>query len=79
LRRERDWLVVSGFKGEKGERIFFRKVALACDGRYWGHVALEYPAEAKLAFDRVVTTLSKAVDAAVNASCEDATVGRGWR
>src|SRR5437588_6681227 len=35
LRRERDWLVVSGSKGDRGERKFYRKVVLACGGQQW--------------------------------------------
>jgi hypothetical protein len=76
LRRDRDWLVVSGFKGEAGERTFYRKVVLACGEREWRHIAFEYPAEAKRAFDRLVTSLSRALDGAVDNYCEDASVGR---
>jgi hypothetical protein len=76
LVRERDWLVVSGFKGEKNERIFFRKVMLACDEREWRHIAFEYPAEAKRAFDRLVTRVSRALNDSVDTYCRDATVGR---
>ena len=76
LQRERDWLAVSGFKDETRERIFYRKVVLACGEREWRHVAFEYPAEAKRAFDRLVTSLSRALNGGVDAYCEDATVGR---
>jgi hypothetical protein len=76
LRRERDWLVVSGFKGDSGERIFYRKVVLACGEREWRHIAFEYPAEAKRAFDRLVTRLSQALDGSGDRYCRDATVGR---
>jgi hypothetical protein len=79
LRRERDWLAVSGFKGEKGERIFYRKVVLACGDRQWRHISFEYPAEEKRAFDRLVTSMSRALDRTVDAYCEDMTVGRTWR
>jgi len=76
LQRERDWLAVSGFKDATRQRIFYRKVVLACGEREWRHVAFEYPAAAKRAFDRLVTSLSRALNAGVDAYCEDATVGR---
>jgi hypothetical protein len=79
LRRERDWLAVSGFKGEKDERIFYRKVVLACGQHQWRHIAFEYPAEAKRAFDSLVTSISKALDRSVDTYCEDATVSRTLR
>lgn len=75
LRRDRDWLVVSGFKGTKEERIFYRKVVLACGGATWRHIAFEYPAEAKRAFDRFVTRVSLAMDRAARVDCNE-TVGR---
>ena len=40
LQSERDWIVVSGLKGD---RMFYRKAALACGGKSWHHVAFEYP------------------------------------
>src|SRR5438552_3879249 len=58
LRRERDWLVVFGFKGDKRERNFYRKVVLACGGRQWRHIVLEYPVEAKRSFERLIEGLS---------------------
>ena len=38
LRRERDWLAVSGLKGG---RIFYRKAVIACGGNMWHHIAFE--------------------------------------
>jgi serine/threonine-protein kinase len=73
LRRERDWLVVFGSKGDKGERNFYRKVVLACGGQQWRHVALEYPAEAKRSFERLIERLSKVVDVTTDDGCD---VGR---
>jgi hypothetical protein len=75
LLRGEDSLVVSGLKGDKGERIFYRKVVLACDGRQWRHIALEYPTEAKRSLHRLITNLSKALDRAV-ADCSGTVVGR---
>jgi hypothetical protein len=81
LQRERDWLAVSGFTNETGERVFYRKVVLACNEREWRHVAFEYPAEARRAFDRLVTRLSHALVGSVDTYCRNAegrdeTVGR---
>jgi serine/threonine-protein kinase len=75
LRREREWLVVSGFKGAKEDRIFYRKVVLACGGSTWRHIAFEYPAEAKRAFDRFVERVAVAMDQAARLDCNE-TVGR---
>jgi hypothetical protein len=75
LRRDRGWLVVSGVKGGKEDRIFYRKVVLACGGSTWRHIAFEYPAEAKRAFDRFVTRVATAMDMAARVDCNE-TVGR---
>lgn len=72
MRRDRDWMVVSGFKGD---RIFYRKVVLACGGSAWRHIAFEYPAEAKRAFDRFVTRVAGAMDIAARVDCNE-TVGQ---
>jgi len=71
LRRESDWLEVSGFKGD---RLFYRKVVLACGERSWRHIALEYPAAAKRAFERLITRAGRALDREVEHNC-DAVVG----
>lgn len=55
LRHGRRWVVVSGFKGE---RIFYRKAILVCADSVWQHVAFEYPADQKQAYDRLVTLVS---------------------
>jgi hypothetical protein len=51
-------------------------VVLACGEREWRHGAIEYPAEAKRAFDWLVTNLAYALSTGVDAYCDDATVGR---
>ena len=68
LRGERDRLTVSGFKGD---RIFYRKVALACGGTQWRHIALEYPAEAKTRFDRYVESVSRGFERIADDGCGD--------
>jgi hypothetical protein len=67
LRGERDWIVVSGFKGE---RIFYRKAALACGGTRWHQVALEYPREMARSMDRYVARVARAVDGLEQEGCE---------
>jgi Ni/Co efflux regulator RcnB len=71
LRREPNWLEVSGFKGD---RNFYRKVVLACGARAWRHVAFEYPAEAKRAFEPLIARMARALDRQVEQNC-DAVVG----
>ena len=56
-RASRTWIVVSGYNGD---RIFYRKAMLACGGRSWHHLAFEYPADQKRAFDQFVTRASYA-------------------
>jgi serine/threonine-protein kinase len=66
LRGERDRLTVSGLKGD---RIFYRKVMLACDGTQWRHIALEYPADAKQKFDRYVENVSRGFERVADDGC----------
>jgi serine/threonine-protein kinase len=68
LRGEHDRLTVSGLKGD---RIFYRKVMLACGGTIWRHVAMEYPAAAKATFDRFVEGMSRGFDRIADDSCGD--------
>lgn len=67
LRSEHDWIAVSGFKGD---RIFYRKAALACGGKTWRHVAFEYPAEKKQSMDGLVTHVARALDDYENYGCD---------
>jgi hypothetical protein len=60
------WIVVSGYKGD---RIFYRKAMLACSGQSWHHLAFEYPAEQKEAFDQFVTRASYALSAYGQTGC----------
>jgi hypothetical protein len=66
-RWERDWLVVSGFKGN---RIFYRKAVIACGGTMWHHIAFEYPAVRKRQMDAFVARASQSIDHAEYDSCE---------
>jgi hypothetical protein len=65
-RRGATWLVVSGYKGD---RIFYRRATLACNGQSWHHLAFEYPANQKLAFDQFVTRASYALAAYNRTGC----------
>lgn len=62
-RRGRDWLVVSGVKGEK---IFYRKSLLSCGDTIWNSVALEYPASEKEKYDPLVAHVA----ASLRAKCK---------
>ena len=66
LRGARDWLAVSGLKGD---RVYYRKAALACGGTIWRHIAFEYPAEQKPVLDRVVERAAQAFDRLAEDSC----------
>ena len=68
VRGERDRLTVSGLKGD---RIFYRKVSLACGGTQWRHVALEYPAQDKMRFDRFVENVSRGFERIADDGCGD--------
>ncbi len=60
------WIVVSGYRGD---RIFYREAMLACGGQSWHHLAFEYPADQKLAFDQFVTRASHALSAYNRTGC----------
>lgn len=66
LHGDRDRLTVSGLKGD---RIFYRKVMLACDGKVWRHVALEYPAGNKREFDSYVQRVSRGFESIADSGC----------
>ena len=66
LRGARDWLAVSGLKGD---RVYYRKAALTCGGTLWRHIAFEYPAEQKPMLDRMVERAAQAFDRLAEESC----------
>jgi hypothetical protein len=69
LRGERDWIAVSGLKGD---RIFYRKAIIACGGKAWHHIAFEYPMALKREMDAYVTRAAYIVDQAENDGCDNA-------
>ena len=70
LRGERDWVAVSGIKGD---RIFYRKAVIACGGKVWHHVVFEYPITLKRQMDPFVIRAAAIIDQAENDGCESAT------
>jgi len=68
LRGERSWVAVAGFKET---RAFFRKVVLACAGKSWHHIALEYPIEQKARMDQFAAAAAQALDD-TQADCNEA-------
>ncbi len=67
LAGERSWIAVSGFKGD---RLFYRKAALACVGDRWHHIAFEYPANAKRSMQDFVRRAVDELDRGQNAGCD---------
>ena len=65
-RRGRDWVVSSGYRGD---RIFYRRAMLACRGTKWRHIEFEYPAAEKRYFDNFVTQISFALRAYQDVGC----------
>lgn len=66
IRGARDWLAVSGLKGD---RVYYRKASLSCGGTTWRHIAFEYPAEQKPILDRMVERAAQAFDRLAEESC----------
>lgn len=54
-RRTRHFIAVSGYKDD---RIFYRKSNLACGGKRWHHIALEYPRADRRKMDAMVTHIA---------------------
>jgi hypothetical protein len=70
LRGERNWIAVSGVKGD---RVFYRKAIIACAGKIWHHIAFEYPVVLKREMDRFVIGAADIVDRTEGEGCDDAT------
>lgn len=62
-----DWVSVSA---TRGDRIFYRKAVLACAGRKWHEIDLEYPITSARTMDRVAKRVSKALDRSRDDACE---------
>jgi hypothetical protein len=66
-RRGGDWVVSSGYKGD---RIFYRRAMLACNGTKWRHIEFDYSASEKRLFDSFVTRTSFALRNYQERGCE---------
>jgi len=69
LRGQPDWIVVSG---TKDDRIFYRKAAIACDGKVWHHIAFEYPSGQQQQMTPFVMRAAAILDLAENDGCDEA-------
>jgi hypothetical protein len=67
LAGERTWIAASGFNGD---RLFYRKAALACGGDRWHHIAFEYPANAKRSMQDVIRRAVEMLDSSQNTGCD---------
>jgi hypothetical protein len=67
LRGEKDWIAVSGLKGD---RIFYRKAVIACAGRSWHQIAFEYPINMKQAMDAFVSGAAVGVQNSEDDGCD---------
>jgi hypothetical protein len=64
---ERAWIAASGFKGD---RLFYRKAALACGEDRWHHIAFEYPANAKRSMQDFIRRAVEMLDSSQNEGCD---------
>jgi hypothetical protein len=67
LRGGRNWIAVAGLKGD---RMFYRKAALACSGKSWHHIAFEYPPNTRCGMEVFVNRASEMVDQSENVGCD---------
>jgi len=67
LAGERAWIAASGFNGD---RLFYRKAALACGGDRWHHIAFEYPANAKRSMQDFIRRAVGMLDSSQNEGCD---------
>src|SRR4029077_19442678 len=76
LQASQDQLMVSGVKGG---RAFYRKARLACEGRQWHHVALEFPFSTDTrqarSYEMLAAQASRAVDLADGDGCMASVAG----
>lgn len=68
LRGQPDWIVVSG---TKDDRIFYRKAAIACNGKVWHHIAFEYPSGQRQRMIPFVMRAAAILDLAENDGCDE--------
>jgi hypothetical protein len=51
-----NWIVLSGTRN--GGRLFYRKALLSCGDRIWNDLDVEYPADDKAKFDKLVAHMA---------------------
>ncbi len=66
LAGERTWIAASGFKGD---RLFYRKAALACGGDRWHHIAFDYPISARRSMQDFIKRAVEKLDSGENEGC----------
>ncbi len=66
IRGESDRIEVAGVKGD---RRFYRKAIIACAGRVWHQIALEYPLDMSRHIEPLLKSIPGAVDASENVGC----------
>jgi hypothetical protein len=80
IRGESDRIEVAGVKGD---RHFYRKAIIACAGRVWHQIAMEYPVDMSRHIQPLLKSIPGAVDASETLGCGDnatpsaATTGSG--
>ena len=70
LKKGEDWIVASG-KRANG-KIFYRKSLLSCGDQVWNNLDIEYPADDKAKYDRLVAHMAASLRAGVgyNITCK---------
>jgi hypothetical protein len=72
LHSDRNELFVTG---TTGVRMFYRKARLACGGRQWHHVALEFPLGDQQNYRMVIAQAAQVLDQADGSGCTAPDVG----
>lgn len=64
-----NWVVLSGTRGDK---IFYRKSLLSCGDQVWNNLHIEYPAEDKAKYDKLVAHMAASLRPGVgyNITCK---------
>ena len=68
LRGQPDWIIVSG---TKDDRVFYRKAAIACNGKVWHHVAFEYPSGQRQQMIPFVVRAAAMLELAEHDGCDE--------
>jgi hypothetical protein len=64
-----DWIAVSG---TKGDRRFYREAVLACEGRRWHQIEIEYPVDQVRVMAKILARSSRALVRTREAGCQEA-------